>query len=121
MSSTFDSTYTDGPLVGLISQFGESISYTPSGESAETITAIVHRQSYSQEPADDGRGVLRRCIVEIQAADVTPSETGDLVTFDGLTWAVMEVEGPKGGLYDVTVQRYVPSMIQGEDHLIERM
>ena len=117
--SVFDTAFANGPADALASVFGESITYTPAGESGQTITAIVDRDAYEIEPLADGRGVMKRARLSVSAADITPA-VNDGVTLDSLAWTVESIEGPEGGMYDLVIARWAASARSHGDDRTER-
>ena len=74
--------------------WGEDVSYTPSGGEAVTITAIVHRDQADLEPTEDGLQIKRHVPVLLQTADVSTPARGDVIAFaifsggDAVNWNV---------------------------------
>lgn len=74
MTTEFDELFADGgPADSLLAQFGESITYTPIGGSAATVTAIVTRR-----PAVEISGTRVEVPVEfmVKQADVPTLSLG---------------------------------------------
>ena len=117
--SVFDTAFANGPIDALASVFGETIAYTPAGESGQALTAIVDRDAYEEQPAEDGRGIMKRARLSVSAADVTPA-INDAITLDSLDWTVESVEGPAGGMYDLVIARWAAVARSHGDNRISR-
>jgi len=82
---------------------GESIVVAPAGTPAPAITAVVKRGAVLDRRFADGAQKHSLAVVLVETADVSgwtpgPTEaTGDTLTFDGLTHAVLEVKQRTGG------------------------
>jgi len=66
-------------------EFAESVTYTPKGGAASTITAIVIKDSPFQEPYVRGEETAR-CEIEVKASDVASPQYGDTFTIDSVVW-----------------------------------
>ena len=77
--------------------FGESITYSPDGGTASTITVIIDRDAQEEEDADDGTHVVKRAMLIVQASDIAAPDLKDRVTFDSVIWSVYSIQKIAGG------------------------
>jgi len=78
-----DVAYTD---------WGESVSYTPEGGEASTITAIITRDSENLEDYVRGEDTAH-ITVRVKAADVSDPGQGDTLVYDSATWELDPRQG----------------------------
>ena len=70
-------------------EFGETVTYTPSGGTGASISAVVIREEYTKDYIGSELHLMKRARATISAADIsTPDPDGDEMTFDGATWTV---------------------------------
>ena len=112
MPSNFDSMFAAAAVPNELAQFGEDVSYTPSGGQEKTIKAIVQRESRSDEfGAGAQTNDYNTMVIRISArnnteghVDVQELEAGaapDVVEIDGKTWIVQRKlsAGPMAGTW----------------------
>jgi len=66
-------------------EFAESITYTPVGGVAVTISAVVDRSGPQQELYVRGP-TIAICTIHVKTTDVTTPQWGDKYTFDSADW-----------------------------------
>lgn len=76
-------------------EFAETITYTPSGGSATSISAIVEKDDIFQEPYVRGPDTAT-CLVYVKASDVSTPQFGDTFTIDSVVW---EFDPSRGVIY----------------------
>lgn len=80
IATDIDATYNT-------TEFAESLTYTPTGGIASTVTAFVDRDSVHQEPYVRGED-MAYCTVRVRLSDVANPQQGDRFTIDSGTWEV---------------------------------
>lgn len=76
-------------------EFAESVTYTPAGGAATTITAVVSRDQAFQEPYVRGEN-MATAEIAVQASEVTNPQYEDIYTIDSVVW---EVDANQGVIY----------------------
>lgn len=97
-------------------EFAESITYTPAGGTAKTITAICNVEDpASQTPAPPGDSM----IILARSSEVTAPGRGDTYTIDTVTWYHEEIVsgGPKSGVYHIGLSRSARRVVEGRNFL----
>lgn len=102
--SDFETMFGDGPVDDLFDVMAESITYTPLGGAALSITAIVEH-----EPLDvrgpDGARIEGVRVVTVMRADVAEAKRGDSVTIPhkvggtNISCRVTEILGQNGAAW----------------------
>lgn len=77
-------------------EFAESVTYTPTGGEATTITAIVVQDMPFQEPYVRGE-MTAVCDLIVQRSEVSNPQEGDAFTFGGETW---RLDPDRGVVYE---------------------
>ncbi len=72
--------------------FGGTITYSPHDGEASEITAIIKRDEYREEDAEDGTVIIKRATVTVQSIVVGEPDRRDRTTFDGEEWSVCDIE-----------------------------
>jgi len=85
---------------------GETVSYTPSGSSAVSCTALVTRYRKQLEDRNHTRGVRHEASVIILTTSVASPAAGDTITFDGMTWGVDGVQSKPPGAHTCSAVRW---------------
>ncbi len=117
----FDAEFNTVASADLLTEFGESITYTPDGESAISTTAAIDRHQFRTEQEVDGEGYNITAAIVISTAAIAVPAVNDAVTFDSESWIVSEVEPADGtGLATLTVYRHVASETGKSDYRIQR-
>lgn len=114
MPSTFDTRFASFPLRRLLSQFGETISYTAYGSSAASITAIIDREPIATAAVGSPAIVTYTCLITIAREDLSAVKVGaDTVAFkrrlsdsSNTTFRVSEIldDGQYGGAWRLGVR-----------------
>ena len=120
-----DNLATDVDKVFLnLDEFGENITYTPSGGDPKTIKAIVNRDAFEPEFQEDGRMYRREGVIFIS----TDSEKGiaspgykDTVTFNSETWAIVSIRNDGMGMAELRIVRMEAIEKSQETHRIRRL
>lgn len=108
------------------SVFGETVSYTPSGGSLRSVTGIVERRPEAIDYDPDGEGLMREITVHLPDDDTDGVARGsvslglDLVTVDGVDWAVVEIMDHSGGMIGLRCTRREPKTLSAADYRIKR-
>jgi len=91
----------------LADDMGETISYTPDGEAAQSVTAIVTERRWERaEEAGGGAGWRYTAVVLIKQADVAAVDKGGTVTIDSLSYR-FDGGGKVGGFWRLEVAALV--------------
>ena len=77
-------------------EFAESVTYTPSGGSGTTITALVFRSEDFQETYVRGPDTAR-AEIWVKKSQVTNPQFGDVYSFDSQYW---EMDPSRGVIYE---------------------
>jgi len=104
-------------------EFAEEITYTPSVGDAKTIKACIDRGTFNEQAAPDGSQTIKTARLWIctdATAGVAAPALQDTVTFDSLTWAVQEIDGPAGGMVLLTVRSIGQTEKSNREHRIRR-
>jgi hypothetical protein len=112
MASTFEQRFQDGPLERLLEHFAETVTYTPKGGSAQSISAIIERERRGATGPLGQARIVWKITVWISAADVamvTPG--GDTISLAEMrgdstnkTFTVKDVIDQRGGAWRLQVQ-----------------
>lgn len=96
-------------------EFAESISYTPTGESAKSIKAVVVRENVNPDTQTQGRVMQRECELYIATDSTAGVETvtkgADTASFpvhyggSNVTWQVADVIGKDDGIWHLRMTR----------------
>jgi hypothetical protein len=85
-------------------EFGESVTYTPSGGAGKTITIDFEDEDRaSQTPAPPGDEM----VILVKYSDATAAGRGDAFTIDSVTWYLESIVGggPEEGIWHIKVTR----------------
>ena len=75
------------------SVFGESVTYTPSGEVAETVTGVFDAEHAFQEILGDATIETARPVVTLRISDLTKSPVrGDAISVRSTAYTVIELQ-----------------------------
>lgn len=99
-----------------VDAFAESVTYTPAGGIAKTITIIPDAEDpASQTPAPPGDSM----IILARSSEVTAPGRGDAYTIDTVTWYHEEIVsgGPKSGVYHIMLSRSARRVVEGRAFL----
>lgn len=83
----------------LLDVLGEDVVF----DGTATVSAIVDRQPAMEMTDTEGLEASREATVSILASELTPI-IGTMATFDSQDWYASLVEGPKDGVYEITVK-----------------
>lgn len=109
--STFETRFRDFPAERLLAEFGETVTYTPSGGSATSITAIVRREALQSFPEDRSSRVEYGLNVWVSSDDVpTVVVQGDTVAIEKRrgsgetdTFKVKAILSQTGGMWKLSL------------------
>jgi len=106
--------------------WGETVTYTPSGGDAQSITAIVLRQEQEVEPTENGLEIRRRVPVKLMISDVASPARGDAISFPvkaggtAVAWNVLgDPHVPGDGTATITAYRREPQEKSAEGHRLD--
>jgi len=92
MTTTFDSLMQSAGWPSLVAQFGQTVTYTPSGGEGSSITAIWHADRTLPNFYIDSQQDVETGVLVVSPDDVmNPNINGDTVTISGTTYAVVEL------------------------------
>ncbi len=97
MSSPFELAFAEAGAPALLSQFGQSVTYTPAGGAGVGLTAIVHAEHEHEAEYGDGRRLIRTREMTIGRTPGGPYggvedvKLLDAVTYNGVAYAVSEI------------------------------
>jgi len=72
--------------------FGESVTYTPAGGEASSISAVVEKEDAFQEAYVRGEG-FATAVLHVKVSDVDSPQHGDTFTISGKTWELDPLRG----------------------------
>ena len=107
--SSFAADFAADVVPDAYAEFGEDITYTPTGGSAKTIKAIAIRESFGEGPSLDGRGITRTGIIRIRSdatLGIAAPDRRDKVTIDAIAWGVAKIETTNAGEHILDIERF---------------
>lgn len=116
LKSQIAADLADSTLFFSTDGFAESVTYTPSGGVAKTITAIRDEENpASQTPIPPGDTM----IVVARSTEVTAPGRGDAYAIGGETWYHDSIEsgGAGTGVYRIRVSRSARKVVEGRAFL----
>ena len=102
MDSTFEKHMSDANDE-LLDEFGEQITYTPSGGQAVQIKASVSPVEIEKEEDETGRNEIKRRTVTVALADISSPAISDMVTVDGEEYVVGMIANLNSGVAELAV------------------
>lgn len=94
----------DLPVFFNVDEFAESVTYTPKGAAAKTVTICFGAEDpAAQTPAPPGDAM----VILVKYADAAAPTTGDTFLIDGVTWNLSGIVsgGPEAGIWQIRVTR----------------
>jgi hypothetical protein len=100
----------------------ETVTYTPAGGSATSITAVVERnEGLSLNPYDDGHGSTKIITLYVDSTIVTSPTVDDTFTIDGQVWRVAGSPEKDGfGMTKLVVKRFEQNEKSGGEYRKKR-
>jgi len=99
--------------------YGDSVTYTPDGAEAKTITAVFTEEPQDTRELDDGPWLVRTATLFISTAASNGIESparGDTVLINSETWTVGDVNPEPGDAADLELILPVRKYVAGEGH-----
>lgn len=95
--------------------FAISVTYTPTGGEAKTISMVLDFDPREMENEERGRVLLRSGRGLLAKADVAAVTIGDAVTIGGAEWNVSGIEGEDDVSWEIGIRR-VERQEVGQEH-----
>lgn len=89
----------------MLADFGVSVSYTPSGGSASTITGIFDNQYQAVETGGEVAFAIEQPKLAVKTSDVSTAAEGDTVVVSGVTYKVTVVMNDGTGMTDLALEK----------------
>lgn len=96
---------TDVERAIMLADFGVSVSYTPSGGSATTITGILDNQYQAIETGGEVAFAVEQPRLAVRTSDVSSAAEGDTVVIAGVTYNVTIVMNDGTGMTDLALEK----------------
>lgn len=96
---------TDIERAIMLADFGVSVSYTPSGGSASTITGIFDNQYQAVETGGEVAFAIEQPKLAVKTSDVSTAAEGDTVVVSGVTYKVTVVMNDGTGMTDLALEK----------------
>lgn len=96
---------TDIERAIMLADFGVSVSYTPSGGSASTITGIFDSQYQAVETGGEVAFAIEQPKLAVKTSDVSSAAEGDTVVISGVTYKVTVVMDDGTGMTDLALEK----------------
>ena len=107
----------------VLERFGQTVTYTATGESGVSITAEWDPDSEPEEYTDDGKWKYRRGDLYCSIVDVASPNNRDTVTIGGEVWDVDDSRGiarDNAGGVTLPLVRKERIEVSGPEHRIQR-
>ncbi len=85
----------------------DTVTYTPSGGSGSSVSAILTRDPVVIEEVADGKDELHRASLFVQVSEVATITPKDKINFDGADWAVDTWHLVGAGVWEIQARRKV--------------
>ncbi len=111
MPSAFETAFADAGAPALLSQFGQSCTYTPAGGAAVALTAMVGAEQSHEGEYSDGRRLIRTRQITLATDPAGPYggvedvHLFDTITVGTVTYAVHEIDSRSHSLVTCTAIR----------------
>ncbi len=96
---------TDVERAIMLADFGESVTYTPSGGSASTITGIFDREYQAVDTGGEVAFAVEQPRLAVKTSDVANAAEGDSVVISGVNYIVRVVMNDGTGLTDLALEK----------------
>ena len=95
---------TDVERAIMLADFGESVTYTPSGGSASTITGIFDKEYQAVDTGGEVAFAVEQARLAVKTSDVANAAEGDSVVISGVNYIVRVVMNDGTGLTDLALE-----------------
>ena len=89
----------------MLKDFGQTVSYTPSGGSASNVTASVDNEYEAVETGGSVAFAIERPRLTVRTADVSTAAEGDAVSFGGTNYIVRVVMNDGTGMTELMIEK----------------
>lgn len=96
---------TDVERAIMLADFGESVTYTPSGGSASTITGIFDKEYQAVDTGGEVAFAVEQPRLAVRTSDVASAAEGDSVVISGVNYIVRVVMNDGTGLTDFALEK----------------
>ncbi len=89
----------------MLTDFGQTVSYTPSGGSAGDVTAIVDNDYEAVDVGGSVAFAIQRPRLTARTADISSAAEGDTVSYDGNNYIVRVVMADGTGITELLIEK----------------